>query len=467
MKFSLLILLVLLPFSASSQLVPELQKSRQDALNKSLRKRLDVVNDFVYQKKLREINANYRISPQQRLKFVMELDFAYAEEYRIQELEIIRQKIKDSVDIANGDMPSYGIGYKKLLNIAYPSPKYAPIIHYDFPKTTDPSAVHYQTAFKEISMMLRDSVPLNLGKAIYLVENAYYNNEMGTYKYFKDAIRLRADFCKKRLNGNNDDMAKKWVLHKFMSDSIGVYEPEKERIAYSQPYEYDFDDFMGEKDWSKMFVTKLLGKHSGQCHSMPLLYLLLAEELGIEAHLAFSPQHSYIMLQDENEKWYNLELTSGQYLSNSAIMESGYVKTEAVDNGIYMRPLSKKETIAQCLVDLSHGYIAKFGYDSNVKEMLYEVMRADPTSITANLTMANYQTELLKYVAHQMGNPPKEVFKKSLKANEILTKRNIYYNKVDNLGYVPMPKKLYEDWIESVRREKEKREKTITPVNLK
>ncbi|MFT5915391.1 MAG: hypothetical protein ACJAWV_001811 [Flammeovirgaceae bacterium] len=465
MKPLLVVLLALASFSANSQLIPEFQQPKQST--SSLEKRLSILNNQLYNRKLREMNSNYRLTPQQRNKLAQDLDFQLANASVNQQTEIKRQEIKDSIDVANGNSPSYSTAYKRLVNLAYPSPKYAPIIRYDFPKTNDPNAVHYKIALKEISMMLRDSIPLNLGKAIYLVENAYYNNELATYDDFKNAIRLRSDFCKKRLNGNNDDTAKKWVLHKFMSDSIGVHEPEKERIAYSQPYEYDFDDFMGKEDWSKMFVTKLLAKHSGQCHSMPLLYLLLAEELGIEAHLAFSPQHSYIMLQDENKKWYNLELTSGQYLSNSAIMESGYVKTEAVENGIYMRPLSKKETIAQCLVDLSHGYIAKFGYDSNVKDMLYEVMRADPTSITANLTMSNYQTELLKYVAHQMGNPPKEVLKRSLKANEILTKRNIYYNKVDDLGYVPMPKKLYENWIESVRKEKGKREKTITPVNLK
>lgn len=469
MRVAFLFLFILFSVPAKPQLVPEFKQPKVDYSD--LRKRLDILNHEIYSRKQREINSNYRLTPQQRNNLSFELDNILVEEYTNQQIEIKRQKVKDSIDIANGNPTSYSSAYRRLVNHAYPSPKHLPIIKYYFPKSTDPNTAHYKSAFEELSLMLRDSIPLDLSKAIYLVENAYYNNSMPSYKHFDDAIEFRAEFCRKRLRqgnfGKTNDMAKKWVLEKFMCDSIGVVELEKEQITYSKPYTYDFDDFMGKEDWKKMFVTKLLSEHSGQCHSMPLLYLLLAEKLGTEAHLAFSPNHSYIMFQDEAKKWYNFELTSGQYLSNSAIMESGYVKTEAVENGIYMRPLSKKETIAQCLVDLSHGYISKFGYDENVKEMLYEVMRADKTNITANLTMSNYHTELLKKVASQLGNPPKEILKRDLKANEILTVRNIYYEKVDKLGYVPMPKELYEDWLEAVKKEKEKREKTVKPIYLK
>jgi|GEM_PF-6378361 len=61
---------------------------------------------------------------------------------------------------------------------------------------------------------------------------------------------------------------------------------------------YDFVDFWGREDTRKVFVTKLLATNSGQCQSLPQLYLILAEELGTTAYLAFSPEHSYIKFQD-------------------------------------------------------------------------------------------------------------------------------------------------------------------------
>lgn len=60
---------------------------------------------------------------------------------------------------------------------------------------------------------------------------------------------------------------------------------------------YDFEDFYARGDLSKYMVSKLLAQNTGQCHSLPLLYLILAEELGVKAHLCFSPNHSILNYQ--------------------------------------------------------------------------------------------------------------------------------------------------------------------------
>jgi len=61
-----------------------------------------------------------------------------------------------------------------------------------------------------------------------------------------------------------------------------------------RPYVYDFDDFMGDKDWTKQFVTKLMRTHTGNCHSLPYLYKILCEEIGAKASLVLGPNHVYI-----------------------------------------------------------------------------------------------------------------------------------------------------------------------------
>jgi len=342
-----------------------------------------------------------------------------------------------------------------------------PIIRYDFPSHSHiETTSHYQAAFKELSEMLVDSNKMSLKRAVYLVENAYYENTMPSYDKFDAAIKNRVDFCQKRLRQDglqHNDIAKKWVLHKFMNDTLGVRDVALERTAYHHPYKYDFEDYMGKKDWSKMFVIKLLTSHSGQCHSMPLLYLILAEELGVDAHLAFSPNHSYVMVQDEKGDWFNLELTGGQYISDNSIVESGYVSAKAIENGIYMRPLSKKETIAQCMVDLAHGYIYKYGYDNFVKKMLYKVLEHDQTSIA----VANYYTEQLDYIVAQLNYPSKESLSKDLQASQILRKRNIYYQKVDDLGYVPMPEEKYNVWLQAVMKAKEQQDNQLINIPLR
>jgi hypothetical protein len=121
------------------------------------------------------------------------------------------------------------------------------------------------------------------------------------------------------------------------------------------PFKYDFQDYMGINDYSKMFVTKLIHSGSGQCHSMPLLYLILAEEIGAEAFLSFSPNHSYIKFQDDKNKWFNIELTNGMLTASSFMLNSGFIKAEAMQSEIYMQNLSKQELLSQLYVDLASG----------------------------------------------------------------------------------------------------------------
>jgi hypothetical protein len=64
-----------------------------------------------------------------------------------------------------------------------------------------------------------------------------------------------------------------------------------------------------------MFVTKLLRTNSGQCHSLPLLYKLLADRLGIAARLSMAPNHSYIQVVGPDGELYSYETTNGHLIT--------------------------------------------------------------------------------------------------------------------------------------------------------
>ncbi len=49
-----------------------------------------------------------------------------------------------------------------------------------------------------------------------------------------------------------------------------------------------------KKLWSNMFVSTLIATGKGNCHSMPLLYKLIMDELGEKCWLALAPNHMYI-----------------------------------------------------------------------------------------------------------------------------------------------------------------------------
>jgi hypothetical protein len=201
-----------------------------------------------------------------------------------------------------------------------------------------------------------------------------------------------------------------------------------------------------------MFVTKLLQTNSGQCHSMPLLYLTLAEQIGAVAYLSQSPNHSYIKFQDEKGKWYNLELTNGMFTVPSFILNNGFIRSEAIQNNIYMQNMTKKELLSQFFTDLASGYIHKFGYDEFVENVTNKALKLNPNSITANMNKANFNTETLKYVAWQLKltEETKDKIKNYPKAMEILKEMQNQYNLIDNLGFQQMPAEAYEKWLGSL-----------------
>ena len=169
-----------------------------------------------------------------------------------------------------------------------------------------------------------------------------------------------------------------------------------------------------------MFVSKLLETGKGNCHSLPYLYKILADELGIPCYLAFAPNHIYIKLFSEQTGWYNTELTSATFPVDAWIMASGYITTDAIRNSLYMDTLSTKQTVANCLVDLAHGYQRKFGRENPdfVIKCCNTVLQYHPANVNAMLTKeavaefnAIYDDVIsIAKIAHNFykGNPTKQ-----------------------------------------------------------
>ena len=129
------------------------------------------------------------------------------------------------------------------------------------------------------------------------------------------------------------------------------------------PFTYDFEDFSGADDYTKLFVTKVMRTHSGQCRSLPMYYMVLAEAIGAEAHITFAPQHLFIRHRDEQDpaKWVNVELTTQSLSREIFYIENFGISDNAIRNKVYLYPLSDRETIAYLLSELAAAYGRRFG----------------------------------------------------------------------------------------------------------
>ena len=313
----------------------------------------------------------------------------------------------------------------------------------------------FDSALQGITAMLKGKTPLSLKQAIFLTENAYFDNSMN-YEAYSQTINNMVAHCTLALQQSgldaSDPLAKLMILHKFMADTLTVQVPGEERPLTTYPMKYDFEDFWGEEDITKQMVSKLMTTTTGQCHSMPLLFLILAEQMDVEAHLALAPEHSYVKFQDEQGNWYNLELTNGRVTTDEFIMQSGYIKAEALRQGLYMRPLSKQETVAQTLNDLGFYYTHRYGIDSFVGEIVETMETHAPEALLTAFWQANYRTVSFQHVVeqYQARGAAKSVVDADTTAMRMLQQMYEAYDRVDQMGYEPMPKETYQRWLNSL-----------------
>lgn len=331
-------------------------------------------------------------------------------------------------------------------------------VNYSLPSLSNLKGTeYYRQVFNE--MLTLNLENYSIKDVNFKIENAYFENKLQKEGFYK-TIKQIADFIHakmKELNfDTNSNSAKNFMLFKFFTETIQVKGFKEKHF----PIKYDFEDYCGEKNWSKIFVTKLLKTNTGQCHSMPLLYLILAEQIEAVAYLSQSPNHSYIKFQDEKGKWYNLELTNGMFTVSSFILNNGFIRSEAIQNNIYMQNMTKKELLSQFYTDLASGYIHKFGYDEFVDKVTNKALELNPNSITANMNKANFNTETFKNVVRQLKltKENKDDIQKYPKAVTLLNEMNKQYEKIEDLGFQPMSVDAYEKWLGSLKEIKNKQE---------
>lgn len=303
---------------------------------------------------------------------------------------------------------------------------------------------HYDLAYNEIINMLSGKAKLNLKRAIFVTENAFYQNELSYSVYCKQIDELVIN-CKKIIKQN------KLNVDNFMAGHFAI------QTLFREKFGYDFEDYMGKDDYSKLFVTKLLETQKGQCHSLPLLYLILAEELNINAFLALAPNHSYIKFGNQNQS-YNFETTNGSFVSDQWLVASGYISSTAVKNNIYLAPLDKKQVIAQCLVDLAMSLEFLVGKSEFTLKCANESLRYFPNNINSLLITGNYLVANCANTAKRYNFPKEDDYSKYPELKSQFDEMVSFETIIEQTGYIRIPPEQYELWQQTINEAKRQQE---------
>ena len=112
-----------------------------------------------------------------------------------------------------------------------------------------------------------------------------------------------------------------------------------------RPFAYDHDDPEGQEIGNKL-LPNYLRTRRGNCVSMPALFLILAERLDLDVALAAAPLHLFVRLRIDGHL-LNIETTSGGHPARDSWYRRNFSITDrALEGGIYMRCLTRRETAA-------------------------------------------------------------------------------------------------------------------------
>lgn len=321
----------------------------------------------------------------------------------------------------------------------------------------------YERTLQRLEEGLKEQKPLKFKEAVFLTENAYLDGKIDNNLYeahiellkqltLAAAINFPVDYQQE----DSTKVKTYAALFKVFSDTIGIRI--KEENYYHLPFSYDFADIFGHKDWSKMFVTKLMETNLGNCHSLPYLYKILCDEFKVPCHLSLAPNHIYIKHQAKKSGWYNTELTSDAFPIDAWLMASGYISLEAVQKGIYMDTLSAKENIALCVVDLAQGYNHK--YPENDGEFVIKccnlALKYFPDFVNAVLLKAETRLKQLQRMQKEYKYEYLKEVTKLPEGKALWDEMNKLYGQVYKMGYRQMPEQMYVDWLVSLKTEKER-----------
>ena len=114
---------------------------------------------------------------------------------------------------------------------------------------------------------------LDFKKAVFTIENAWYDHKL-TYSDFDQKIGNIAFTCQDMIKNKGIERYKtagNWAIFMLMTQKI----PENNQ----QPFVYDFDDFLGNNDYTNTFVSTLLLDKKGTCLSLPILYKCICSRI--------------------------------------------------------------------------------------------------------------------------------------------------------------------------------------------
>lgn len=132
-----------------------------------------------------------------------------------------------------------------------------------------------------------------------------------------------------------------------------------------RPFCYDHDSY---RSLGLKLISNYLRSRRGNCVSMPILFLILADRLDIDIGLALAPSHLLVRFRNAAGREINLEATSGALPARDAwIRQERRISDRSIATGLYLRKLNRRESVAAMALTVIEHLMAGRRYEEAIQ----------------------------------------------------------------------------------------------------
>ncbi|MEK7071176.1 MAG: transglutaminase family protein [Patescibacteria group bacterium] len=168
------------------------------------------------------------------------------------------------------------------------------------------------------------TVSLNLAKEVYP------DIELKTYLIQVDFIARRVG---KIVNGSKDPDYRIRAINTVLFQELN--------------FSYDLEDPLGMKPENR-FINKTLETKKGNCYTLPLLYISIAQRLGYPIYPVLAPEHIFARYESPPLKSSNIEVTArGGEATDEQYIRDFKIPRKSIESGAYLSTLTYKEYLSE------------------------------------------------------------------------------------------------------------------------
>jgi len=205
---------------------------------------------------------------------------------------------------------------------------------------------------------------------------------------------------------------------------------------WHRPYQYDLTDPLGTKIANKLLSTYIATRR-GNCVSMPVLFVVLADRMGLHATLSLAPFHVFVKYADDvTGTVFNLETTSGAFPARDIWLRQNFPMTDhAIANGIYLRALTKREILAVMAEEVLENDFAQKRYREAI-DVADVILKSYPNFVDAMLMQGSAYAHLMDKEFKQKYPSPIDIPLKLIPVYEIYAQKNeLLFDRAEALGW--------------------------------